>query len=126
MTDTLTLPGQLNFTIFSGATFHLPITWKTAAKAVVPLVGCAAWLQIRKPMNAPTAIVELSTTNGGIVLANTIPNIMISLSDEQTALLPPWGSAPYALLIEFATGDRKRLLEGVVTLSLSAVRGVPQ
>jgi hypothetical protein len=98
------------------------MTWKDAAQALVPLANCEAWLQIRQPPDALTVLVELTTDNGGILVADTAPNLTLYLSDEETTLLTPWGTANYELLIEYANGERKRLLEGTATLSPSLVR----
>jgi hypothetical protein len=115
---------QYDLTIIQGATFRCPITWKDETGSIVPLAGRAAWLHIRSPVDASTTLFTLTTANGRISVANTDPNITLVISDEDTATLNPWGEAIYDLLVELANGDRRRILQGIATVSPSATRGV--
>lgn len=115
--------GQLDLTIVQGATFRYPMTYLDAANVIVPLEGRSAWLHIRRPVDAEIFLYSLTTAEGGIILANTAPNITLLIPAADTALLSPWDKAVYAFLVELGNGDRRRLFEGRAILSLSPVRG---
>ena len=109
-------PMTYNITIYQGATFRLPLTWSSGTPAAaVDLTGCTARMQIRSTITSPTALLELTTVSGGIVLGGTAGTVEVVIEDTDTAG-QAWRSGVYDLEIIFASGDVRRLLEGTATL----------
>lgn len=85
--------GRFNITIEQGATFTLPFTIAdTISGSSVPrnLTGMTARMKIKETIDDSTALVELTTSNGGIVFANQSTNPgegYITISATATAAL---------------------------------------
>ena len=109
-------------TIYRGSTFRKRWTWKTGTPAApVDLTGCTARMQIRSEVDSDTALVDLTTENGGIVLGGAAGTIDLYLSHTATTAIT-WESAVYDLEIIFANGDVQRKIAGAVIVSPEVTR----
>lgn len=114
---------KLNLKIDQGATFTQLVTWKTgpAPGTAVDLTGCTARMHARAKVADALTLLNLTTTNGGLVLGGAAGTVTINLTDEQTTLLA-WKSAVYDLEIEFPDGTVKRLMRGSISVSPEVTR----
>lgn len=113
---------KFNIKVEQGATFSLPITWKAGEPAVpVNLTGCTARMQIRKKLEDPVVLLELTTANGRIALGGITGVITLALTATETAELT-WGAGVYDLEIVFGTNVVRRLLVGNVSVSKEITR----
>jgi len=111
---------RLDLTIEQGATFTYNLTWRDGTGAVKALgSGWTARLQIRETISSSTTLASLTNT-AGITLANTSPNVVISISATDTAALS-FTNAVYDLEL-VNSGTVYRILEGKVTLSKEVTR----
>lgn len=85
------------------------------------LAGFTARLQIRKSIPSTAVLVELTTTNGGIVLDNVDKTIKLFMTATATAALS-FITGVYALEMISATGTVTSLLEGAVLVSKEVTR----
>ena len=115
-------PANLTLTIHQGATFTREMTYRDAAEAIVLLASYTARMHIRASKDSTTTILELTTSNGRIALADTSPNLTLTISKTDTAALSGWTHAVYDLEVESGGGVVDRLLEGSVHLSLEVTR----
>lgn len=107
--------------IEQGATYRLPLAWKTSAGAAVDLTGYTARMQVRRKVDADEALLNLTTENGGVALGGTAGTITVTASDTLTAALTV-KSGVYDLELRDAAGVVTRLLQGCVTISLEVTR----
>lgn len=109
-----------NLNIDAGATFSLSITWKDANNNAVDITNYTARMQIRKTYNSDTAMVNLTTENGGISLTNAANGVLsVNITPAQTAAL---SNGFYDLEIESPTGVVSRLIQGSVMVSKEVTR----
>ncbi len=107
-------PLKYDLTIYQGATFRLPLTWKAGDPAApVDLTGCTARMQIRGDVKAPKALITLTTENGGIALGGAAGTVEIIVTPAQSKDVDLSGGV-YDLEIVFSPEDVRRLLEGSV------------
>jgi hypothetical protein len=104
----MSLPGIYNLFLEQDVAFYKKITWKSGG-LIVPLSLYTAQLKIRDTDLQDAYILQLSETSG-IQLANTSPNITITITKAQTTalnfktskwfldLFPPAGGLPVRLL----------------------------
>lgn len=86
----------------------------------IDLSGYTARMQIRQPKASSTIILELNTSNGGIVLDNVGKTITLVMTAVQTAALT-FGVADYDL--EMISGSTvTRILQGKISLSTEVTR----
>lgn len=105
-----------NLIIDQGSTFGAKVTIYTELKAYFNLTGYVATAQIRK---APTSS-TVTATFACAIIAPTSGEIILSLTDEQTAAMKP-GRYMYDVVIE-NSGDKYRAVEGIVTVMPSVTR----
>lgn len=79
------LPGKYNMVCPQGATFSKQLTY-TIDSIPVDLTTYTARMQVREKYTSKTAIVNLTTENGGIVLGGTLGTIDLYIADEVTQL----------------------------------------
>lgn len=79
------LPGKYNMVCPQGATFSKQLTY-TIDSVPVDLTTYTARMQVREKYTSKTAIVNLTTENGGIVLGGTLGTIDLYIADEVTQL----------------------------------------
>ncbi len=83
------------------------------------LTGCTIYAQIREYPEAETA----KATFSGIIVDENAGHIMLSLTDEQTALLTSHRYV-YDVVIENILGQRYRVIEGIIDISLGVTRAI--
>lgn len=113
--------GKYNITIEQGATFVLPITWKDGNDTPVNLTGYTARMQVRQFKDSPTALVNLTTENAGIVLGGALGTVTVTITATATAALPAVEGF-YDLELIASTGTVVRLLQGAATISKEVTR----
>ena len=108
--------------IFQGATFNQTLFYETGEpSAPVNLAGYTAKMHIRSKPESKALILELSTTNGRIVLNETTGSIGLFISASDTASLSVCDKAVYDL--ELTTGAiTTRILQGNVIISPEVTR----
>jgi hypothetical protein len=87
----------------------------------VSLSGYTARMQIRKKLKDTDVILELTTSNGGLVLDNTTKTITINITAEQTRLLN-FSAAVYDLELVDSLGTVNRFAQGNLILSQEVTR----
>ena len=99
----------------------MALTYKDDADAVIELADYTALLQMRKSAKDDTVLVELSTENDGITVADTAPNIVLAMEAIVTEEIE-WRNAVYDLRLEASDGTVTRLLQGDVVVSPAVSR----
>lgn len=121
--------GRANLTIEQGATFEQKLLWKDEEDTPIDTSGMTARLQARRRITASSAVVELTTENGGIELGLTgsgdnAYNVRLLMSAADTSELPASASSrkwPYDL--EIVNGPAvTRLLKGKLVIDLEVTR----
>ena len=113
---------KLNLPVIEkGATYRHTLYWKDALNVAINLTGCTAKLQVRETINSGVILLELSTTNSGLVITPLTGRIDLYVSDEATTTLVGIGGV-YDLEIYFSNGDTTRLIEGKVTFKAEVTR----
>ena len=112
--------GVYNFTVEQGATWSRDLTIKNPDNTVMNLTGYSARMQVRKDVDASSPLVELSTTNGQIVITPLLGKLTLSLSATQTASLSKGGV--YDLEIVSGGGEVTRVIEGQFILKKNVTR----
>lgn len=113
--------GKHDIYIEQGATWSLPLVWKTAEGVPIDVTGYTARMHMRKKVTDPDTVLELTTENSRIALGGVAGTIALSLTATDTAALT--GSGVYDL--EMVSGDGvtvTRLLEGKYALSVEVTR----
>lgn len=134
----MTTPACLDFTIYQGATFRTALERYSVAYPVreecdgvvkacsgepvpdadkVPedYTGCTARMQLRREIDDPEVLLELSTANGGIELDGAWLRLLMTA--EQTAafvygpIAPSWNSCIGQIEITRPSGDVERQYE---------------
>ena len=108
-------PGRYNITVYQGTTFALSPVWKVD-NLPVNLTGYSAKMQVRDISN--NLIVELSTSNGKIVITPGIGQIALALTATQTAALAV-GNYNYDLNLTDSASNVYKILEGAFILKAS-------
>jgi len=99
--------------IDQGATFTWPITYLNSDESPVVLTGYTAKMQVRQTAEASgSAIVNLTTENGGITITGPLGLITVIISEAQTAALPAPFEGVYDLLVYSTAGVVEKLLYG--------------
>lgn len=124
--------GTYNFTCEQGSTFSRLIEIEQPDLAVDPtgqtfedfdLNGYTARMQVRRTIDSSTAMVTLTTENGGLVI-NQAPgssnNLNIYMDNTTTATL--LNSGVYDIEIINDGGEVSRILQGVFTVSPEVTR----
>lgn len=113
-------PATVNFRLYPDATFGERTILRDSEGVAVDLSLHTGRMQIRRERDAPTALFDLTTENGGIALGAD-GGIELSIGADETypALTPPIdrdGEIWYhdILLTNPATGVRDRLYQGVI------------
>jgi hypothetical protein len=99
--------------IDKGATYRHTLFWKDKLKAPINLTGVTARMQVRDNIDSSVAILDLSTSNGGITITPLLGRIDIYVSSAVTTTLPGYGGV-YDMELIFPTSDIIRLIEGTV------------
>ena len=117
----MTVPAKgIKLTIYQGATYRKRFRWR-AGGLLVDLTGCEARMQVREEVESATAVLTLTTADGGIVLGGDQGTIDLEISDEATAAIA-WEGGVWDLEIALPNGDVTRLLMGSVSVSKEVTR----
>jgi len=107
--------GQADIEINQGSTFDVTLTYKDSAGNPIDLTGYDARMKIKQKKSDATEIVELSVTNGRIILGGAAGTIRLLIDAALTATLD-FPKSFYDL--ELVNGSVvSRILEGRATLS---------
>lgn len=109
---------KLNLTVEQGATFSKRLVWKDKNRRPINILGWEARMHVRKTVADSTIIMELTSSNGRIVLG-TGGVIDLKLSATETSALQ---SGVYDLELVSPTGVVTRLVEGKVAVSPEVTR----
>lgn len=115
---------KLNLAIEQGATWRHGLQVRQGVGAQAPgmnLTGYTARMQLRNELPAPAVLLELTNTNGRIVITPLTGELMLVLTATETAALS-FDGAVYDLEIVSSGGEVTRLLQGKVSLSLEVTR----
>ena len=103
------LPGKYNMICPQGATFSKQLVYAIDGDPV-DLTTYTARMQVREKHTSKTAVVSLTTENGGIALGDDEGTIDLYIADENTAAISPKN---YVYDLELvSSGEVYRLLEG--------------
>ncbi|WP_454056854.1 hypothetical protein [Cupriavidus sp. Marseille-Q8015] len=110
--------------------------WLDDNKQPIPLDGCTAVLQVRQQIDSTDTLLELTTENGKITIANGV--ISMRFAVEDTAKLEPleprkvlgglpnvapqYAAGVYELRITRPNGEPISVLRGVVLITPAVVR----
>ena len=102
--------GIYHFTCEQGATFTRDVEVTNFDDSIRILAGFTARMQVRKDLAAASALVELTTENGGISITPNTGTVSLSISAADTAALQ--FSGIYDLELIGSTAIVERLLQG--------------
>ena len=112
-------PGKYNMICPQGATFAKQLTYAIDGDPV-DLTTYTARMQVREKHTSKTAIVSLTTENGGITLGDDEGTIDLYITDENTTTIP---AKDYVYDIELiSSGEVYRLLEGKFIVTSEVTR----
>ena len=115
----MAIAGIYNFTLDQGSTWTLQIVYNDSNGVPVNLTNYTAEMQIRRKFDSDTAVLTLSTSNGGITIVGATGTLNLVATDEQAAITP----GLYVYDLELSTGGvRTRLIQGTVTVSGEVTR----
>jgi len=113
------IAGIYNFTLDQGSTWTLQIIYNDPSGTPINLTGYTAEMQIRRKFDSDTAVLTLSTSNGGITITGPTGTLDLVATDEQADIDP----GLYVYDLELSTGGvRTRLIQGTVTVSGEVTR----
>jgi hypothetical protein len=102
-------PGKYNMICPQGATFAKQLTYAIDGEPV-DLTTYTARMQVREKHTSKTALVNLTTENGGIALGDDEGTINLYITNENTTTIP---AKDYVYDLELiSSGEVYRLLEG--------------
>lgn len=121
----MTKPAKLKLTIYQGATFRKRLRWSDKATSTpIDLTGCTARMQVRAEKESPTALLSLSTENGGIALGGAAGTVDLYVGATATAAIT-WESGLFDLEVVHPGAlpdDVTRLAEGSISVSPEVTR----
>lgn len=80
------------------------------------LTGYSAELHIKRTIDSPTTLLELSSPASGLTINAIAGQITITISTAQTTAMT-WATGVYDLRITDGTSESERILEGDVSVS---------
>lgn len=106
-----------------GALLTRSFSLLTASGIATPLAGFSARMQLRsRPLESMT--LELSTSNGRLVLNDTLGLVMIRLPGAVTSVVPA-GKFDYDLFVYDPTGEATKLVYGTFNLRAQITKPLP-
>jgi hypothetical protein len=113
------IAGIYNFTLDQGSTWTLQIVYNDSNGNPVNLTGYTAEMQIRRKFDSDTAVLTISTSNGGITITGPTGTLDLIATDEQADI----DAGLYVYDLELSIGGvRTRLIQGTVTVSGEVTR----
>jgi hypothetical protein len=106
-------PGRYNITVYRGTTFQLSPVWKVN-NLPVDLTGYTALMQVRQFTDS-SVTVELSTSNGKIVITPALGQIALTLTAAQTTAISA-NNYLYDLNLTSPSGNVYKILQGAFTV----------
>tara|TARA_R110000868_G_scaffold19150_4_gene82786 strand:+ start:5585 stop:5935 length:351 start_codon:yes stop_codon:yes gene_type:complete len=110
-----------DITIEQGATFQLNLVWKDPNGTAINLTGYTARMQVREKVTSTTALISLTTENGGITLGGAAGTIAVVAAATATDDITVKRGV-YDLELISSGGIVTRLIEGCVTISPEVTR----
>lgn len=117
----MSTPAKLKHTIYQGATFRKRLRWSAPSKTPVDLTGCTARMQVRTDFDSATALLNLTTENGGLTLGGAAGTVDLFISAGDTTAIT-WDGGVWDLEVVHPSGDVTRLAEGSVSVSPEVTR----
>jgi hypothetical protein len=115
------LAGKYNMVCDQGSTFTRTLEIKQADGTVFSLTGYTARMEVRRTVDASSALIGLSTTNGRITINASLGAITITLTPDLTASLTQ--SGVYDLeIVHTATGAVHKVVRGEFKLEKEVSR----
>lgn len=112
------MAGNHDFSIDQGTTWNRLLALAQNGVAI-NLTGFTARMQLRRTKSQTDYDLSLTTENGGLTITPLTGQIMVSMTEEQTALL----SGSYFYDLELVSGSVvARYLEGKISLSPEVTR----
>lgn len=113
--------GNFNTIIDQGADWYINFTYENPDGTPIILTGYTAELQVRTSPMAKTAVLTLSTANGGIVITPNQGLIECHATNAQTEVIP-YGKYSYDIEITSPLNVVTRLVQGTIQLSPETTR----
>ena len=107
--------GIYHFTCEQGATFTRDVEVTNFDDSIRSLAGFTARMQVRKDLEAASALIELTTENGRISITPNTGTVSLTITAADTAALQFGGV--YDLELVGSTGVIERLLQGNFNLN---------
>jgi hypothetical protein len=111
---------RINLAIEHGVTYERLFTYKPG-KVPADLTGCTAKAQIRAKADATEVLLELSTTNGRIILGTTDGAIKLLIPKAVTGAIT-WKKGVWDFILTFADESDKKLMAGEVVINTTVTR----
>jgi hypothetical protein len=108
-------PDRFDFTIQSDADLNILATYYDPNQVLINLTGYTAALQVKQDPNDTSALMNLTSQNGGLTMGGALGTIAIYSAAFYNALLP-FTKAVYDLIIISPSGYISRLMYGNVTV----------
>ncbi len=112
-----------NTVIDQGATWYLTVTYQNPNGTAINITGYTAALQLRSLPSDATAVLTLTTANGGITITGATGTVAITASATQTQAIDE-GNYYYDLEISSPTSPSviTRLVQGQIVVSPEVTR----
>jgi hypothetical protein len=112
-----------NTTIDQGANWYLTVTYQNPNGTAINITNYTAALQLRSLPSDPTAVLTLTTQNGGITITGATGTIAIQATATQTGLIDE-GNYVYDLEIYSNSNPSvtTRLIQGQIVVSAEVTR----
>jgi hypothetical protein len=105
-----------NFVLEQGTSLNKKLVWKDPNGVAINLTGYTARMQVRESYDSDDVLIELTTTNGKIVITPLTGEIQLIFAPADTADAY-WTSGKYDLELVSAGGQVTRLLKGKFKIS---------
>jgi hypothetical protein len=103
--------GTYNITTTQGDTFSRVLTWTNNAKVPYNLNGYTAKMQVRTSATSDTVVIELSTSNGYIVLGGSAGTVTLNVPAANMSMVNA-GQYVYDLELISGGGQKTTIVEG--------------
>jgi hypothetical protein len=112
-----------NTTIDQGANWYLTVTYQNPNGTAINITGYTAALQLRSLPSDATAVLTLTTQNGGITITGATGTVAIQATATQTGLIDE-GNYVYDLEIysNSSPSVTTRLIQGQIVVSAEVTR----
>ena len=112
--------GIYNIVAEQGATLTRTITWNNSLGQPINLTNYTARMQVRNDYDSSTALLTLTTENGGITLGGVLGTVILTVSASSMALV---ASGSYVYDLELVSNDVvTRLVQGSFTVNAEVTR----